>query len=460
MKKVLILGGGVSGLACDFYLKSNTKVEVLGFEQNPYLGGHAYSWAENEYFWDDGPHVFFGTKNDVEPFFNFSNDTEVNATVLNYAEGKWINHPVYVNLVDLPKDEAEKLSKSLIKSRAQLPNFENESSDYKNFLIDTYGEVYSEKFPLQYNYKYWRSNLSEMSTDWINSRMFKPSIKQVLDGVNSRQNLHYINKFRYPVENGYLSYLKEAVTESRIKKNTVVKEVNLSERKVTTDSGEFNYDYLINTMPLKSFISMCRDVPIAVKDATSNLENTSMLIVNVTFEGTVEPFFHWAYIHDSSLLSTRITNYSNLNYNFDEKMFDSNKSKLKVSRLQVEVYESKSKPFEISHDEIAKKVVDELLLMGLIPNKSIVKWSIRYSAMANVIFNLKRRNSLEKIFDYLGEFGLGRTKNEFSANLNDSDSAPMSSLFLVGRFAQWNYYWTHDCARKAKIVANQISKEA
>ena len=142
MKKVLILGGGVSGLACDFYLKSNAKVEVLGFEQNPYLGGHAYSWAENEYFWDDGPHVFFGTKNDVEPFFNFSHDTEVNATVLNFAEGKWINHPVYVNLVDLPKDEAEKLSKSLIKSRAQLPNFENESSDYKNFLIDTYGEDY------------------------------------------------------------------------------------------------------------------------------------------------------------------------------------------------------------------------------------------------------------------------------------------------------------------------------
>ena len=459
MKKVLILGGGVSGLACDFYLKSNTKVEVLGFEQNPYLGGHAYSWAEDEYFWDDGPHVFFGTKNDVEPFFNFSNDTEVNATVLNFADGKWINHPVYVNLVDLPKDEAEDLSNSLIKSRAQSSYFKNESSNYKNFLVDTYGDDYAEKFPLRYNNKYWRSDLSEMSTDWINSRMFKPSINQVLDGVKSRQNLHYINKFRYPIKNGYLSYLKEAVTDSRIKKNIVVKEVDLSKRKVTTDIGEFYYDYLINTMPLNSFISMCKDVPIAVKEASSKLENTSMLIVNVTFAGIVDPFFHWAYIHDSSLLSTRITNYSNLNYNFDEKKFDLKNSILKTSRLQVEVYESKSQPFALSHDDIATRVVDELFSIGLIPKKNTAKWSIGYSAMANVIFNLNRRNSLEKIFDYLEEYGLGRTEHEFSANLIESDSTPMSSLFLVGRFAQWNYYWTHDCARKAKIVANQISKE-
>ncbi len=450
------MGGGVSGLACDFYLKSNTKVEVLGFEQNSYLGGHAYSWAEDEHFWDDGPHVFFGTKNSVEPFFNFSNDTEVSATVLNFADGKWINHPVYVNLVDLPKDEAEELSYSLIKSQAQSPNFLNESSNYENFLKDTYGDDYAERFPLRYNNKYWRSDLSEMSTDWINSRMFKPSIKQVLDGVKSRQYLHYINKFRYPKENGYLNYFKEAITDSRIKTDTVVKEVNLSKRKVTTNTGQFYYDYLINTLPLNSFISMCKDVPITVKEATSKLENTSMLIVNVTFEGTVDPFFHWAYIHDSNLLSTRITNYSNLNYNFDENNFDSKKSIPKASRLQVEVYESKSQPFALSHDEIAKRVVDELFLIGLIPKKNIAKWSIGYSAMANVIFNLNRRNSLEVIFDYLGEYGLGRTKHEFSANLIESDYTPMSSLFLVGRFAQWNYYWTHDCAQKAKEVANQI----
>ena len=63
---------------------------------------------------------------------------------------------------------------------------------------------------------------------------------------------------------------------------------------------------------------------------------------------------------------------------------------------------------------------------------------------------------MEVIFDYLGEYGLGRTKHEFSANLIESEYTPMSSLFLVGRFAQWNYYWTHDCAQKAKEVANQI----
>ena len=76
MNKVIILGGGVSGLACDYYLNLVNDLDVTGYEKNSYLGGHAYSWSENGYVWDDGPHVFFGTKKDVEPFFNFSNDNE------------------------------------------------------------------------------------------------------------------------------------------------------------------------------------------------------------------------------------------------------------------------------------------------------------------------------------------------------------------------------------------------
>jgi protoporphyrinogen oxidase len=65
---------------------------------------------------------------------------------------------------------------------------------------------------------------------------------------------------------------------------------------------------------------------------------------------------------------------------------------------------------------------------------------------------------LEVIYEFLEKFGLPRQANEFNANfaeMNQSNS-PANDLFLVGRFAQWNYYWTHDCAKKAKEVAHQI----
>jgi protoporphyrinogen oxidase len=458
MKKVIVLGGGVSGLACEFFLNLGNKVEVSGFEKNSYFGGHAYSWREYDGFWDDGPHVFFGVKNEAEPFFDFFSDTEVDATVLNFADGNWIHHPVYVNLIDLPVFESEKLVKSLINAPVQTLSTNVEIKNYRDFLTHTYGEYFSDKFPLRYNDKYWRSDISKLSTNWINSRMFKPTIEQILKGVNERQNLHYINKFRYPLSDGYSSYFKKAISTSKIKKNVKIKKINMTSKSIATDLGEFNYDHLINTMPLTSFIKLCKDVPIAVQKASEKLECTSMLIVNVSFTGEVDPFFHWAYIHDTNFFSTRITNYSNLNISLNDKLNTGKNMNNLRSRLQVEVYESPSQPFKLSHDEIARKVVDELSLMGLIPKTANVSWSIRYSKMANVIFNLEREDSLDLIYNFLGKFGLERTENDLSANFVEPKSYPNTAgdLSLVGRFAQWNYYWTHDCIKKAKVIANLI----
>lgn len=458
MKKVIVLGGGISGLACEFFLNQGDKVEVLGFEKNTYFGGHAYSWRENEGFWDDGPHVFFGVKNEVEPFFDFSNDTEVNATVLNYADGNWINHPVYVNLIDLPVSETERLVHSLVNAPVQRSNAQIELRNYREFLTHTYGEYYSGKFPLRYNDKYWRSDISNLSTDWINSRMFKPTIEQILKGTSERQELHYISKFRYPIIGGYSSYFKKAISVSKIKKNVEIKKISLSNKSITTDLGEFNYDFLINTIPLNDFIKLCEDVPIAIQQASQKLEYTSMLIVNISFTGKVDPFFHWAYIHDTNFFSTRVTNYSNLNFSLNDESNIYKKSTIIQSRLQVEVYESHSQTFQLSHDEIARKVISELRLMGLIPKAAQVGWSLKYSKMANVIFNLDRKDSLELIYNFLEKFGLERTENDLSANYVEPKLNPptIGDLSLVGRFAQWNYYWTHDCIKKSKVVSNLI----
>ena len=62
MRKVLILGGGVSGLAVEYYLKSAPEIEVCGLERQKYLGGHAHTWEEDGVYWDEGPHISF-TKN-------------------------------------------------------------------------------------------------------------------------------------------------------------------------------------------------------------------------------------------------------------------------------------------------------------------------------------------------------------------------------------------------------------
>ena len=41
MKKVLIVGAGISGMSISYYLRNKFKITIL--EKNDYLGGHAHT---------------------------------------------------------------------------------------------------------------------------------------------------------------------------------------------------------------------------------------------------------------------------------------------------------------------------------------------------------------------------------------------------------------------------------
>jgi len=168
----------------------------------------AHTWEEDGIYWDEGPHVFFGSEEVVSPFFEFSECTEQEATVLNYADGLWINHPIYVNLHPLPSDQKLRMVNSLLTAKAQNDLNESETpANYLEWLLLNYGKEYAESFPIRYNKKYWRTDLVGMSTDWIDNRMFKPSLEQIQLGAKEPQYLHYIKRFKYPKKVVFLAFI-------------------------------------------------------------------------------------------------------------------------------------------------------------------------------------------------------------------------------------------------------------
>ena len=454
MERVVILGAGISGLATEYFLKQESSVSVSGYEKNPYHGGHAFSWKENEAIWDEGPHVFFGKINDVEPFFDFTVDAEQPATVLNFADGDWIPHPIYVNLFALSEDKRREMTSSLLGASAQHEkNHLDSTQDYRSWLVGAYGENFSENYPMKYTRKYWRTKPELMSTDWIGQRMFMPSKLEIIEGTKRPQQLHYINIFRYPKDGGYTKYFSKSISNSNFKLNSLITGINLSKKTIQIGVEKADYDVLVNTIPMTSFIKLLSDVPSEIRAASQNLECTSLLLVNFQIESIIEPYFHWAYIHDEDLLSTRITNYSNLKI---RQISD------KFSYLQVEVYETTEMPFLKSHEDIANEVENELRKMGLIKLGVKVSKTFHYSRHANVIFGHSRIKNLKLIYDFLSEFGLKRDVNENSPNFVPrtlSNTNSKQELFLSGRFAQWNYYWTHDCVKRAREVSREIANQ-
>lgn len=462
MRKVLILGGGVSGLALEYFLKTAPEIEVCGLERQKYLGGHAHTWEEGGVYWDEGPHIFFGSEEVVSPFFDFSECTEQEATVLNYADGLWINHPIYVNLHPLPLDQKLKMVNSLSTAKAQNDlNGSETPENYLEWLFLNYGKEYAESFPIRYNKKYWRTDLVGMSTDWIDNRMFKPSLEQIQLGAKEPQYLHYIKRFKYPKKGGFSSFYRHAIEDSRFETESNILSIHLEDKYVITSTGKYSYDILINTIPLPKFISLCADAPKSVSDAGSLLKCSKLTLVNLKISGEVLPRFHWAYFHDEKLLSTRITNYSLLNMNVtsEEHISEGNNEIDTMTYLQVEVYESAEQLIGLATSEIVDKVILELKKIGLIHTNASVTATAHTAESANVIFDLQRKPALEEIYTFLAKYGLPRDSNEFSANYSQKDSLihqKQNELYLLGRFGQWNYYWTHDCVRKARDIASQI----
>ena len=69
--KVLILGGGLSGISASFHLGHDNCLLV---EKNDYLLGHIASKSNNGFTWDEGPHVSFTQNKYVQELFEQSVD--------------------------------------------------------------------------------------------------------------------------------------------------------------------------------------------------------------------------------------------------------------------------------------------------------------------------------------------------------------------------------------------------
>ena len=65
MKKVIVMGGGLAGLACadEILRKGQGKFDVLVLEKEAYLGGLSATFDKNGFRFDLAPHRWF-TKNE------------------------------------------------------------------------------------------------------------------------------------------------------------------------------------------------------------------------------------------------------------------------------------------------------------------------------------------------------------------------------------------------------------
>lgn len=412
---IVILGSGMAGFGAANYL-AEQGLSARIYDQRPRPGGLTSSFGSGDGFiFDEGVHISFTKSERVKELFARSADVyEVGRVYCNnYWQGHWIKHPAQVNLHGLPTDLIVNCIKDFTAANAVA---EPVVTNYAEWLLAAYGPTFANTFPMVYTRKYHTTDASNMSTDWLGPRLYRPSLDEVLRGALEHEPLDvfYVDEFRYPAEGGFEGFIKGFYDKARVYNNHEV--VRIAPRSQTVEfanGATAAFSTLISSIPLPKLVPLIDGVPDDVLAASQRLACSQVVVVNIGVNRPVETKAQWSYFYDEDIPFARVS--------YRNKLAPQS-CPPNCGAFQAEVYFSdKYRPLTGTPDDWVEPVIDSLIACGLIRDRSeIVHQSAIWIPFGNVIFDLERRAAVDIVHGYLDDIGIR----------------------YCGRFGQWGYIWT------------------
>jgi len=426
---IVVLGAGLAGFGASHRLRAEGKDAVL-YDKNAYHGGHTASHHMDGFIFDEGPHVSFTKDERIRQIFADSVQGRyeiVNAEISNYWQGYWIKHPAITNLHGLPPD----LMVGILRDFIERPKVSGDSiRNYEDWLVACYGRTYAETFPMQYTRKYHTTTADNMSTEWVGPRLYQANLEEVLLGAVSPStlNIHYVQEYRYPAQNGFVSFLDLFHAQSNILLNHHVVKIDPRAKELHFAHGAvIRYDHVISSVPLPELIPMIAGAPNEVIEASQNLSCTSLVLVNIGVARPDVSSASWLYFYDDDMPFSRIS---------FPRTFSKSTVPNGASSIQCEVYFSrKYRPLDRAPQDYIEPVINGLRRCGLIrEDDKILLRRAMHIPYANIIFDLDRDRALRTVHGYLDDLGIA----------------------YCGRYGDWGYLWTDTSIMSGENAAQRI----
>ena len=215
MSRVLILGGGWSGLVAAIRAKSlYPAVDVVCVDRD-FGGGLLRSEVVSGYLFDvGGSHVVFSGRRDVvEGILSLGGEwvsRERASFVL--LGGIFVPYPFENGIYVLPPEKRARYGLSLI--RALTERWDERPRNFREWLLCTFGREVAEDYLIPYNEKIWKRSLDQISADWvyIPGRLPLPSLDEIVKAVAGIPTVGYREQsvFYYPKRGGILKQWEAA----------------------------------------------------------------------------------------------------------------------------------------------------------------------------------------------------------------------------------------------------------
>lgn len=418
----VILGGGISGIAANYFLgKSNATI----YEQKGSFGGLCDNFSIGDFKFDMGIHLSFTDFKEVRSVFDKIPYSTYRPEPMNYYKGIWLKQPIQNNLYPLSAEEKVKAIKDYINKSNEVDNCQS----YKSWLYSKYGMYITERFFLPYTEKYWCEKAENMETSWIKNRLYIPEIDEVLYGAMSEKtpNRYYAQEMRYPKQGGYKNFLEPMICGINLKLNKKAAVIDSKNKLIEFEDGsKAYYDSLISSLPLPELIKIIKDVPVEIRQASENLNATSLKLVSVGLNiPQDESKSIWFYIYDNDMQPARA-------------YYPGLKSKDNIpagqSSIQFEIYYSKNKPINCSNETLREGIMNLIEKLNISSRSNVLFIDIRDIPFANVIFDKKLSYNRMTIHKYLDRLGVQS----------------------IGRFGEWDYLWSDQSFMSGKKAAEKL----
>jgi len=428
MKKVIILGAGLSGISLSYFLKrSGLSSQVFERERSP--GGVCSSHAKDGFVFDVSGHLLhFRDKRIFSLVKSLLNDnlTELQRDAWVYDFGGLIPYPFQVNLSWLPPGAYRRCLSEFKKVRNNGSRIKK-PRNFLDWIYKNFGAGIAEYFMIPYNLKFWRTPLEELSHSWTDRLVVTPSLDDIVNSENGRKKKYgYHSHFYYPTKGGIEELIKGlgAGSDKVFLRHEAV-EVDLKKKVVGFRNGhKEKFDILVSTIPLPELGKIIKKIPGNISPYFTKLKWVSIYNVNFGIKGNIMPGKHWIYFPHEDTSFFRAGFYHN---------FSSHSAPPGKSSSYIEVSYSKDAP--IKKNKVIRNIKNDLKRVGILNGDAGIC--------------CEQINDIEygyPVYDRYCE-GARRTILNF---LSDKD------IISCGRYGSWRYFSMEDVILESRRLAASI----
>ena len=425
-----ILGGGLAGITIAAHLQQ--ECEIL--EKDSRGGGHCQTVQEQGFTYDaGGPHIIFSRNQQIVDYMVSLLGDNVHRARRNnkiFYKGRYVKYPFENGLYDLePQDRFECLY-HYIKNDYPAPK-----TNFKEWIYHHFGKGLAEKYLIPYNEKIWNVPADQLGLEWVEGRVPKPPVEDVIKaavGVETEGYTHQLY-YNYPARGG-IEALPLALAQ-RVRKITpdfTVEHIWKEGKRwcVSNDWYTRRYDQLVCTIPIQELAWALVDTPKELMASIQTLRFNSLMTVAVGLNTARLPDYTAIYVPDPEIRFHRLS---------FPAAFSPHNAPAGKSIIQAEITTNPGDgTHEMSDDQILADVLGDLESMDLARRGEVCYTKVLRTKYGYVVQDDKYRKHLKKARDYFEGIGIS----------------------LCGRVAEFEYINMDVCIDRGRKLADRLNRES